>query len=207
MSLRRDDRVTGWRRRMLAAVVALLAVACAEAGSDNGAGSNGSVNGAAVAWILIDSQKRTLTVMEDQGRALQVFENVAFGRGGVAPFRRSGDGKTPTGEFYVAWINPDSQFHLFFGLDYPSPAHAEEAYRQRVIDVDTYVTIREAHYRRRLPPQDTALGGNIGIHGVGVNDPNIHRLFNWTMGCVALTDQQIEQLATWVTLGMRVVIR
>ncbi len=161
-------------------------------------------------WILIDSQTRTLSVMGSgvgRPQAVQVFENVAFGRGGVAPFRRSGDGKTPTGEFYVAWINPDSRYHLFFGLDYPRPAHAEEGYRAQAIDVDTYVRIREAHHRGRLPPQDTALGGEIGIHGVGRHDPDIHRLFNWTMGCVALTDRQIEQLASWVTLGMRVVIR
>ncbi len=168
------------------------------------------IHGAGANWILIDSETRTLTVMAEEAdaeRVVEVFNNVAFGRGGVAPFRRSGDGKTPTGEFYVAWINPDSRYHLFFGLDYPRPAHAEEAYRTQAIDVETYVRIREAHHRGRLPPQDTALGGEIGIHGVGQHDPDIHRLFNWTMGCVALTDQQIEQLASWVTLGMRVVIR
>jgi murein L,D-transpeptidase YafK len=203
MGLYRAGIVTSWRCLLPAVAAALLAVTAAQAGPE----SNGSANGAAPAWILIDSQKRTLSVMEDQERALQVFENVAFGRGGVAPFRLSGDGKTPTGEFNVAWINKNSRYHLFFGLDYPRPDHAEEAYRQRVIDVDTYVRIREAHHRRRLPPQNTALGGDIGIHGVGEHDPDIHRLFNWTMGCVALTDQQIEQLAPWVTLGMRVVIR
>lgn len=164
-----------------------------------------STNGAH--WILIDSNERTLSVMQDEEQALQVFENIAFGRGGVAPLRRDGDGKTPIGTFHVAWINPDSQFHLFFGLDYPGQAHAEEAYRQRIIDIDTYVTIREAHHRRQLPPQDTALGGHIGIHGVGDHDVNIHRRFNWTRGCIAMTDQQVEELAPWVTLGTRVVIR
>lgn len=158
-------------------------------------------------WILIDSQQRTLSVMQDEGTPLQVFDNVAFGRGGVAEFRRAGDGKTPIGVFYVSWINPNSRYHLFFGLDYPSPVHAEEGYRQRLIDVDTYFDIREAHFRRRLPPQDTELGGYIGIHGVGDHDPDIHRLFNWTMGCVALTDRQVEQLAPWITLGTMVVIR
>jgi murein L,D-transpeptidase YafK len=191
------------RRFALAAVGLLIVAAVARAGT----GDVGGVNGATATWILIDSQSRTLSVMEDRERAVQVFENVAFGRGGVAPFRRSGDGKTPTGEFYVAWINPESRYHLFFGLDYPRPVHAEEAYRERAIDVDTYFTIREAHYRGRVPPQDTALGGEIGIHGIGEHDPDIHRLFNWTMGCVALTDQQIEQLAPWLTLGTRVVIR
>lgn len=192
---------------LLATTLLWTSVQAGAAQVDTDAVANGAAAGASGAWILIDSAQRTLSVMEDQERTLQVFRNVAFGRGGVSPFRVSGDGKTPTGEFYVAWINPDSRYHLFFGLDYPSPAHAEEGYRQQVIDVDTYVKIREAHHRRRLPPQDTALGGEIGIHGVGEHDPDIHRLFNWTMGCVALTDQQIEELAPWVSLGMKVVIR
>ncbi len=199
-----------WRRWGLPVLFAMLLGATVQSGAGPGqvaayGATNADTNG--TPWILIDSHQRTLTVMEDRERPLQVFRNVAFGRGGVAPLRLSGDGKTPTGEFYVAWINPDSRYHLFFGLDYPTPAHAEEGYRRNLIDVDTYVRIREAHHRRRLPPQDTALGGDIGIHGVGDHDPDIHRLFNWTMGCVALTDQQIEELAPWVTLGMKVVIR
>lgn len=157
-------------------------------------------------WILVDSRSDTLSVMED-GRVVQTFAGVAFGRGGVATYRRSGDGKTPKGVFHVAWINPHSRYHLFFGLDYPTPLHAEEAYRRRLIDADTYRRIRRARARHELPPQDTRLGGHIGIHGTGDRDPDIHRLFNWTEGCVALTNEQVEQLARWVRLGTMVVIR
>ena len=58
----------------------------------------------------------------------------------------------------------------------------------------------------QTPPQNTALGGYIGIHGLGNRDPAIHKKMNWTDGCIALTDEQIEQLAQWIDVGTRVVI-
>jgi lipoprotein-anchoring transpeptidase ErfK/SrfK len=57
------------------------------------------------------------------------------------------------------------------------------------------------------PPQHTPLGGYIGIHGIGNGDTQIHETVNWTNGCVALTNQQIDDLETWVYIGMRVAIR
>ena len=58
-----------------------------------------------------------------------------------------------------------------------------------------------------IPPQVTPLGGYLGIHGVGEGDPGIHADFNWTHGCIALTNQQIDDLAGWIRIGMRVVVR
>lgn len=161
---------------------------------------------AAEPWLLIDSGKSTLMVMDD-GRALQVFRNIAVGRGGVASHRRAGDGKTPVGEFHIAWVNPASPYHLFFGLDYPGAAHAEEAYRNNLIDAGTYERIRRARDLGELPPQDTVLGGYIGIHGVGALNAGVNPRYNWTQGCVALSDEEIDRLARWAGIGTRVVIR
>jgi L,D-peptidoglycan transpeptidase YkuD (ErfK/YbiS/YcfS/YnhG family) len=61
------------------------------------------------------------------------------------------------------------------------------------------------HYGQ--PPQNTILGGAIGIHGIGNGDPEIHKRFHWTEGCVAVTNEQIERLAELVDIGTRVVIR
>jgi murein L,D-transpeptidase YafK len=157
------------------------------------------------AWVYVDTRAKVLSVMQGAQTVAQ-FKGIALGRGGVSPYRRAGDGKTPTGVFYVAWINPDSPYHRFFGLDYPRPVHVEEAYRSHLIDERTYLGFLEARDKGELPPQHTALGGDIGIHGLGKQDPEIHRLFNWTMGCVALTDQQIDELAKWVDIGTMVVI-
>lgn len=165
----------------------------------------GAVDGARI-WLFIDSKQRTVAVMHGSER-VEIFHGAAFGRGGVAPFRREGDGKTPMGVFHVSWINPESSYHRFFGLDYPAASHAEEALRGRAIDERTYHAILAARRGGRVPPQDTALGGHIGIHGVGRHDPDDHRLFDWTLGCVALRDDQIDALARWVSIGTMVVIQ
>ena len=49
--------------------------------------------------------------------------------------------------------------------------------------------------------------GNIGIHGVGSGDLDVHREYNWTNGCVALTNAQIDILAQWAHIGTPVEIR
>ncbi|MCC6208256.1 MAG: L,D-transpeptidase [Gammaproteobacteria bacterium] len=157
-------------------------------------------------WLLVDSEKGTLAVMEDD-QTVRVFRHIAVGRGGVAAVRRAGDGTTPRGEFRIAWVNPDSSYHLFFGLDYPGMTQAEEALRSRLIDPATYERIRRARDHGELPPQDTLLGGYIGIHGVGSMNAGINPRYNWTQGCIALSDEEIDHLARWAGIGTRVVIR
>ena len=162
-------------------------------------------------WILVDTDKQTLLVLAGTerrpGRVLGRFRGVALGRGGAKPDHLRGSDTTPLGSFRVAWINQDSRFVLFFGLDFPTAEHAERAYKQQWIDKATYDEILDALLNDQLPPQDTPLGGAIGIHGVGSGDTEIHRRFNWTDGCVALTNAQIARLERWIHIGTRVVIR
>jgi murein L,D-transpeptidase YafK len=157
-------------------------------------------------WILVNTDAHTLSVFE--GKNLNHFyPRIALGRGGAADRRKQGDGTTPTGEFQVAWINRSSTFDIFFGLNFPNEEHTERAYQRRLIDIDTYYSLRAALAEGRLPPQNTPLGGQIGIHGLGSGDPTIHRKFDWTRGCIALTNEEIEQLAAWIQVGTRVVIQ
>jgi len=156
-------------------------------------------------WIMVDTATQTLTVMEGD-HIKKVFSNISVGRNGPADYRTQGDGRTPLGMFHIAWINTNSRFHRFFGLDYPNHQQAELAFRQKLIDFDTYYAIRYALFRGDVPPQNTALGGYIGIHGIGNGDLRIHAVANWTDGCIALTNEQIDQLAAWITLGTKVVI-
>ena len=157
-------------------------------------------------WLLVDTQALTLTVMRGQ-QTVARYENIALGRNGTARDKRRGDDRTPLGQFRVAEIPTDSRFHRFFVIDYPNLEHAERGLRQDIIGRSTYSKIRRALRAKQLPPQNTALGGRIGIHGVGEGDMRIHEAFNWTHGCVALSNDQVDELAQWVTLGTRVVIR
>lgn len=156
-------------------------------------------------WLMIDTRAQSLMVMKGE-RVQLSFDNIAIGRNGPAPLRTRGDNTTPLGTFHIAWVNPRSKFKTFFGFDYPSRPLAEAALRQGLIDIFTYEDIVSAIDAGRVPPQNTPLGGFLGIHGLGNADPGIHEKLNWTQGCVALTNEQIEELAKWVDIGTRVVI-
>jgi murein L,D-transpeptidase YafK len=158
-------------------------------------------------WLLVDTKADKLMVMQGD-RPVKVFEQIALGSSGAGVKFRRGDNKTPLGVFRVGWINDNSRFKTFIGLDYPNPEYAEQALRQNRIDALTYERIRAAWSNGHTPPQDTPLGGQIGIHGVGAGNPRIHSVgINWTSGCVALDNHQIELLRPWVKKGMRVEIR
>ena len=157
-------------------------------------------------WLLIDSKTETLTVYQ-LGEAVARFENLAFGSRGAGPKQRRGDRVTPTGQFRVGWFNPYSRFRYFIGLDYPNLDHARTAYQEQRIDERTYQRIVKALADGKTPPQNTPLGGQIGIHGVGAGDPWVHENFDWTQGCIALSNRQIDQLRPWVKQGTPVLIR
>ncbi len=156
-------------------------------------------------WVRVDTAARTLYILRDD-TVLARLEDISIGRGGVSRERRLGDGTTPLGTFHIAWINSDSPFRLFFGFDYPNLDHARAALEGGHIDAQTYDVIREALESGRAPPQTTVLGGMLGIHGLGTSDPEVHRDFNWTKGCIALTNRQVEELARYARIGTRVVV-
>ncbi|MBA1147210.1 L,D-transpeptidase [Ectothiorhodospiraceae bacterium WFHF3C12] len=157
-------------------------------------------------WVLIDTATEKARVFRGQD-AIAGFNGISIGRNGAARVRRRGDNTTPLGEFHVSRINYESRFHIFLELDYPTIRHAERALEAGIINRLTYRRVLDTMLRYGRPPQDTELGGYIGIHGIGKADATLHRRLNWTEGCVALTDQQIEKLAEWVQVGTRIVIR
>jgi murein L,D-transpeptidase YafK len=190
-------RILRWRYALaaLAVVVLLIAGICS-------AHADGSEP-----WVLIDTRALTLTVYSAAGKPLARFRNISLGRGGVAAVHLKGDRTTPLGRFRIAWIDSHSRFDLFFGLDYPTLSIAQDAYTRHLIGRKDFNTVFDALLAGRLPPQDTALGGEIGIHGLGQGNPRIQRDLNWTDGCVALTNAQIQALARWIRIGTEVVIR
>jgi murein L,D-transpeptidase YafK len=154
-------------------------------------------------WVDIDTGSRSLTVMDDE-HVLRVFENISIGRNGVTSEKVVKDRKTPLGSYRVRRINDKSRFRLYFGFDYPNLKQAQSAFRAGRIDYDQLKAIRKAHYLGQEPPFDTPLGGLIGIHGIGNGDARIHEDYDWTDGCIAVTNQQIDELAQWLRPGTRV---
>lgn len=157
-------------------------------------------------WIDVDTTAHTLSVM--QGDTTQaVFKNVAIGRYGTTWSKMTKDDKTPLGRFRVGWINEKSRYYRFFGLNYPNLDTAKRALDENRITEETWLSILEAKSMGKTPPQNTPLGGHIGIHGIGRGDQEIHHQYNWTNGCIALTNEQIDQLGKWIKPGILVNIR
>jgi murein L,D-transpeptidase YafK len=159
-----------------------------------------------VPWLLIDTGARTVFVRSGE-RELDRFEAIAVGRGGVVDVHYANDHTTPRGRYRVTRINPRSKFRIFIGVDYPTLEHARRAYLDGRLRGESLDRIEAAVRRGVPPPEDTELGGAIGIHGIGAGSMRVHATLNWTQGCIALTNAQIERLARYVWIGMRVEIR
>lgn len=157
-------------------------------------------------WLAIDTDELQLAVMQGD-KPLQVFENIAIGSNGPTLSKTRGDSTTPLGEFTITQIRPSQRFELFMALNYPNLDHTERAFLEHRIDAAEYKALRYNLDRGQPPPQGTTLGGQLGIHGVGMGDMKVHETVNWTEGCIALTNEQVRDLAKWVVVGTRVVVR
>ena len=91
----------------------------------------------------------------------------------------SGDGKTPEGAYYIDRKNPKSSFHLSLGISYPNRQDVAEA---RALGLEP--------------------GGDIFIHGASGRFGQ--RGTDWTYGCIAVTNQEIEEIYSMVNEGTQV---
>jgi murein L,D-transpeptidase YafK len=129
--------------------------------------------------IHLDKSDHRLTVYND-GKAVRTFI-VALGRGGLRPKERQGDGRVPEGSYRITGRNPNSAFHLSLRIGYPTPAQIAQAQK---------LGIRP--------------GNHIMIHGL----PNgwkwlgkRHRQRDWTEGCIAVTNEEMDWLWAAVPIG------
>jgi murein L,D-transpeptidase YafK len=159
-----------------------------------------------VVWLSINTKEKSLTIFNGQ-TSLRRFSRIALGSAGAGIKRKRGDNITPIGEFKVASIRPSARFRWFIALSYPSVEYAQRGQEAGLIDNKMLSRIRSTFINGDLPPQNTALGGNIGIHGLGGGSLETHHLLNWTDGCIALDNEQIEALVKMVKPKMLVEIQ
>lgn len=156
-------------------------------------------------WVLVNSDEKTLKVLKGNS-LVRVIDGISVGASGSSKNRIKGSMVTPKGIFKVDAINKNSRFHTFFRLNYPTQSHAKEAYIKGTFDYEDYLGYQEHLIRHGSPPQNTALGGQIGIHGLGGRDEYMHKRVNWTEGCVAVTDPEIRELGRYLSVGTQVII-
>jgi len=155
--------------------------------------------------IEVNITEMSLTVWAGN-KALQHYRHISIGSGGVSNVHYQGDESTPVGEYTVLWINRDSPFDTFIALNYPTRQHADIALQAGKLSLYEYQSIAQASRLQQRPPFNTPLGGRIGIHGIGLGDPRVHEVANWTNGCVALTNAEVRELSQWVHIGTHVSI-
>ena len=125
---------------------------------------------------------------------------VGLGLNPVPDKVRQGDRATPEGEFYVFTKNDKSAYYLSLGISYPNVEDAERGLRDHLISRAQHDAIVRAIKRKATPPQNTALGGDIYIHGNGASS-------DWTWGCVALENEEMKELFDAIPVGTPVTIR
>jgi tetratricopeptide (TPR) repeat protein len=135
--------------------------------------------------ILIEKQARRLTLLT-KGEVIKTYK-IALGGNPVGPKERQGDCKTPEGTYIIDSRNGNSGFHLSLHISYPN---AQDKKRARELGVSP--------------------GGDIMIHGIKNGFAQVgasHAEVDWTEGCIAVTDQEMEEIYKFVPDGTIVEIR
>lgn len=141
--------------------------------------------GTTIDRIVVEKSARKLAVFRD-GRQLKSYR-VALGRDPSGAKQEEGDMKTPEGVYKIDSRNPQSAFHLALHVSYPSEEDTARAVERGV-----------------------NAGFDIMIHGIQNGGGWIgafHRLHDWTAGCIALTDEEIEELYRVTPDGTPIEIR
>ena len=168
-------------------------------GAYNGSnGSNGS-NGYPVIEIWKTQRKMRL---HEAGRVVGEYR-IVLGTQPSATKEVRGDGRTPVGRYYVSDKNPASQYHRFLGISYPNAEDADRGYRRGLLNAGQWADIFLANLRGAAPPPSTSLGGRVGIHGFGGRP---YMPIDWTAGCIAVSDDDIEVIYNRVPVGAPVII-
>lgn len=139
----------------------------------------------AASLLVVEKGARRLGLY--RGGRLAMCTRIALGVGGPEGDKeREGDRRTPQG-WYRSSDKPWSKFEGAIAVHYPNADDARAAQRAGRIDEATAKRIVRALRRGQKPPQNTALGGEILIHGGGSR-------WDWTAGCIALSDTDLAVL-------------
>jgi murein L,D-transpeptidase YafK len=148
--------------------------------------------------IVITKSRRQLELYSD-GAVVRTYR-VGLGLNPVDDKQKEGDRATPEGEFYIFTKNPKSAYYLSLGISYPNIEDAERGLREGLITRAQHDQIVNSIKKKIAPPQYTALGGLIYIHGNGAAS-------DWTWGCIALENEDIKELYGSVERGTPVTIK
>lgn len=145
--------------------------------------------------VRVDDDKVTRILVRKRAHEMVLFAHdvrlqtlkVAIGPGGMGPKHIEGDKVTPVGRYHVIAKSP-SVWGTFMRLDYPN--------------ADDRARFAQLKREGKLP-RNATIGGDIGIHGAPQDREykKVHKASDWTLGCIALDDDEIRDLARRVPVG------
>ncbi len=172
-------------RKTLFALVLAVAVSCGLAACDRFWPETPLKDGARADRIVVHKGERVLVLMA--GDVTLKWYRISLGREPVGAKQREGDGRTPEGRYRIDYRNPASGYHLALHISYP-----------------------DAKDRARARKAGVSPGGDIMIHGMRNGYGwigQLHRLVDWTNGCIAVTDTEMDEIWRAVANGTEIEIR
>lgn len=169
--------------RAFCGVVALAVLAACGAEPDGPPASANkfrSYYGPQVTQVVVNKGQRRLYLLH--GTEVLKQYRIDLGFDPVGHKTRQGDGKTPEGIYFIDRMNPGSQYYLSVGVSYPNPADRERA---RLMGADP--------------------GGDIMVHGRGAYGNSVGKK-DWTAGCIAVSDGEMEEIYAMLRPGVPIVI-
>ena len=151
-------------------------------------GNNGPIG---AIYILIDKSDYELNVYDEKG--WYATYPVVFGNSSLADKKMEGDKNTPEGTFRIISKRYHEKWDRFMAIDYPTQESIEK-FNQRK--------------QRGEIPANAKIGGSIGIHGTWPHeDFVVDRYKNWTMGCISMKRDDVEEIYGFAATGTKVIIR
>src|SRR5678815_1913352 len=142
-------------------------------------------------YILIDKSDYELSLYDEKG--WYATYPVVFGNSSLSDKKMEGDKNTPEGTFHIASKRVHDKWHRFMALDYPTK-ESWEKFNQRKSNGEI--------------PSSARIGGGIGIHGTWPHeDFQIDRYKNWTLGCISMKNEDVEDLYKYTPIGTKIIIR
>jgi len=142
-------------------------------------------------YLIVDKSDYELQVYDEEG--WYATYPVVFGNKDLSDKLMEGDRKTPEGTFKITSKRPHEKWHKMLMLDYPTK-ESYDKFNQRKA--------------QGLIPKNAKIGGGIAIHGTWPNDNIVVDDYtNWTNGCIALKNEDLDELEVYLPIGTKVVVR
>lgn len=130
--------------------------------------------------LSVEKSMRKLILFDDKMRVYKTYD-IALGKQPEGRKEKEGDGKTPEGRYKITYKNPKSDFYLSLQVSYPNSYDLKNAKAKGV-----------------------SPGSDIMIHGIGKSYGwvgSAHTLIDWTQGCIAVTNEEMEEIYSLVEVG------